>query len=184
MKKNICITGLLSGYSEHIAELLAKDLDVFFADVLKMVQFDIVDVSNTIELCGVDYYKELISKKLRELSKFDDVIIFCQYYYLQYSTCKKMFRKNLITVYLDLDEQDFNKKIQKEKLTQLEAKLEKGAYKVRNKFFAKNCDIVIKCSQKDDIEVVELIKNALLLYYSQPSYLVSLYSLSFRKIFN
>ena len=91
MKKNICITGLLTKYSENITEQFAKEMESFYANVLKLVQFDIVDISNTIELCGVLYYKELVGKKLKELSKFNDVVIFCNYYFVQAKELRKIF---------------------------------------------------------------------------------------------
>ena len=166
MKKNICITGLLNDFSEHIAENLAKDLDVFFANVLKFVQFDIVDISNTIEVCGVDYYKKLISKKLKELSKYDDVIIFCNYYFYNYPECKSILKEKLITIYLDPGEIEFNKRLENEKISDLEAKIEKGSYKVRNKYFVKNCDILIDCSQKTEEQIVNIIKDKLIKYFS------------------
>ena len=167
MKKNICITGLLNKYCENISQLLAQELEVFFADVIKFVQFDIVDISSTIDICGINYYKGLVSKKLKELSKYEDVVIFANYYLLQYQECKNVFENDLITVYLDVGENQFNKLLIDENLSDLESKIEKGAYKVRNKAFAKKCDIVVKCAGLNDAQVVDKIKKAVIEYISK-----------------
>ena len=167
MKKNICITGLLNKYSENIAEMLAKELEVFFANVIKFVQFDSIDISNTIEICGIEYYRKIVSKKLKELSKYDSVIIFANYYLLQYQETKEVFERDLLTVYLDVGDRDFENKIKLEDLSELETKIERGAYKVRNKFFSKKCDILVKCNGLNDREVVEKIKNAIVEYFAK-----------------
>ena len=109
----------------------------------------------------------MISKKLKELSKFDDVVIFCNYYFYNYPECKQIFKEHLITIYLDTGEDNFNKKLKNEKMSDLEAKIEKGSYKVRNKYFVKHSDIIINCSNKDDAQIIEAIKEELIIYFSK-----------------
>ena len=165
MKKNICITGLLDNYSESITLKLAGELGVFFANVFKLIQFDIVDVSSTIEICGLDYYKVLVAKKLKELSKFDDVIVYSNYYYLQYRECRDIVKNNLITVYLDFGEENFERLLKLEKMTELESKLARGTYKIKNKYFLKNSDIIIKCVDININNIVDQIKKSLIEYF-------------------
>ena len=76
MKKNICVTGLLSNYVEDITKELADDFDLFYANVVKMLEFDIIDIHNTISICGLEYYKKLLFKKIKELSTYDNTLIF------------------------------------------------------------------------------------------------------------
>ena len=71
MKNTICVTGLAGKYSEKIAQILADELKSFYANIIKMLEFDIVDIKNTIMVCGINYYKDLVSKKLKENNMHD-----------------------------------------------------------------------------------------------------------------
>ena len=114
MKNNICITGLLSKYAEEVAKEVSVALDTNFANLMSMVEFDIVDVSNTINVCGLDYYKEIVAKKLKDLATFENTTIFSQYYLLQYETCKSIFKNKLLTIYLDVGEKFYDEKLKDE----------------------------------------------------------------------
>ncbi len=167
MKNNICITGLLSKYTEEIAIDLAVALDTNYASLVSMVEFDIVDISDTINVCGLDYYKNIVAKKLKELASFTSTTIFANYYMLQYEGCKKTLKEDLLTIFLDTGEKVYAEKIKNENLTDLEAKLEKGAYKVRTKYFSKNADIVAKVKGKTKEEIIQNIIKQVFRYYSK-----------------
>ncbi len=167
MKNNICVTGLLSKYTENIAKQLSQALETNFANLISMVEFDIVDISNTINVCGLDYYKDIVAKKLKELATFENTTIFANYYLLQYDNCKSIFRNKLLTIYIDAGEKYYDNRLKEENLSELEAKLEKGTYKVRNKFFSKQCDIIVRTKDKSDKEIVEMIIKQVFKFYSK-----------------
>ena len=156
MEKNICIIGLLNNYTSKIANDLSKELDCYYANISKLVEFDIVDVSNTIEICGLDYYKQLVVKKIKEVSEYENTIASVEYYMLQYDNAMLYFN-NFITIYLSIDEDNYNSKISKENLTELEQKLEKGVYQQRDIFYKQKCKIVVDCNNKTDEEIVQSI---------------------------
>ncbi len=165
MDKNICITGLLNKYSTHIAEILAKSLDVFFADLIKLVEFDIINIKDTIEICGLDYYQNLLYKKLKELSTYDGIIAYVNYYLLNYENFRELFSDKFVTIFLLVDEEFYNQKLTEESKTDLEIKLERNMYDIRNKIYANKCDIVVDCRGLDDTAVLEKIKTSLIEYY-------------------
>ena len=167
MKKNICVTGLLSNYVEDITKELADDFDLFYANVVKMLEFDIIDIHNTISICGLEYYKKLLFKKIKELSTYDNTLIFLNNYILQYPECKKYIQDNYVTVYLEFSEKKYYELIKNENLTELEEKLEKGVFKPRNKHFASLCDIRIKCKNKDKKGIIDSISKSLIKYYNK-----------------
>ncbi|MBE5735263.1 MAG: hypothetical protein E7361_02330 [Clostridiales bacterium] len=167
MKNSICITGLLSQYTENLTKEVSIALGTNFASLSSMIEFDLVDVSETINVCGIDYYKGIVSKKLKELSSFDNTTIYANYYMLQYDVCRNIVKNDLLTIYIDVGEKLYNKKLQDENLTELEMKLEKGAYKVRNKYFSKNADIVIKAKDKTQAQIIENIIKTVFKYYSK-----------------
>jgi len=155
MKSTICITGLANNYSERITQLLADKLGLFYANIIKMLEFDIVDISSTIKICGMAYYKDLIAKKLKEVSTFDNTIAYLNYYVLQYDTCVDLFKKKFLTIYLQVSEKDYSKYLKDDNVSELEYKLERSIFKPRDKYFSSKCDIIIKCKNKTDDEVVE-----------------------------
>ncbi len=164
MKSTICITGLADNYSERITQLMADELNLFYANIIKMLEFDIVDISKTIKICGMNYYKELIAKKLKEVSTFDNTIAYLNYYVLQYDTCIEIFKKKYITIYLQVSEKEYSNFLKDDNVTELEYKLEKSVFKPRDKYFSSKCDIVVKCKNRTEKEVVELIKKELRKY--------------------
>lgn len=159
--KNICITGLLNNYTVDITKKLSDSMEMFFADIIKMVEFDIIDIGSTINILGLDYYKKLLYKKLREVSTFENTITYINYYIMNYDECKDIL-KDYITVYLEVDEKFYDKNLIDENKTELEVKLEKKVFKLRNTHFSKQCDIVIKCLNKTDEQIVAEIKNKIL----------------------
>ncbi len=167
MKNCICITGLAGKFTENITKKLAKELDLYYANVINMLEFDIIDIRNTINICGLDYYKKLVAKKLKELTTYENDIVYLNYYILQYSECRPVIREKFITIYLDLPEQRYAKLIEDENLTELEAKLEKGVYKPRNKHFSSICDIIVKCKNKSETDIVNSIKKEIINYYKK-----------------
>ena len=86
---------------------------------------------------------------------------------LQYDECKNIVKNDLLTIYIDVGEKLYNEKLKDENLTELEIKIEKGAYKVRNKYFSKNADIVIKAKDKTQTQIIQNIIKTVFKYYSK-----------------
>lgn len=164
MKSNICITGLLNNYSSNVAKKLADDLELFFADIIKMIEFDIIDIGTTINILGMEYYKKLLNKKLKEVSMYENTVTYLNYYVLNYDNCKENL-KNYLTIYLQVDEEFYNRELLNEDKTQLENKLEKGMFALRNKHFASKCDIVINCIGKNEKQIVREIRKKIIDYF-------------------
>ena len=87
------------------------------------------------------------------------------YYLLNYENFRELFSDKFVTIFLLVDEEFYNQKLTEESKTDLEIKLERNMYDIRNKIYANKCDIVVDCRGLDDTAVLEKIKISLIEYY-------------------
>ena len=108
-KKNICVIGMSPEFADSIAELLADKLDMFFANVNDLIEFDLIDVAETEVVCGRDYLLKIEQKKVKEVCSYENTIVTMDYSILNDDENIKTIKENCLLIYLKLNIENFLK---------------------------------------------------------------------------
>lgn len=167
MKKSICIFGLAGGFSKNVAQRLAGKLQMNFACVEDLIEFDIISSNEVKKLCGADYLKKLERKKVKEVTTYDNTLIYLRFPLLNDEVNMKQLSENCVLVYLALSKDSFEKKIRRDKLGKLERILSLGVFKERSELLKKYADIVVDCTNTLPEKSSTRVKNAIFKYYEE-----------------
>lgn len=74
MKPNITIVGLAGKFKKNVAIKLADKLDMIFADVSDMMEFNLVN-SNMLEIAGQDYFDTCECKTLKQVEGCENAVV-------------------------------------------------------------------------------------------------------------
>ena len=157
MKKNIAIIGLVGNFKKNVAKALADKLELFFADVNDIMEFNLIN-ANMIEHVGQDYFDKNETKTVKLLASYENTIITLNFSTLNKSNNHKLLSENCIMIYLRLSFNDFQLLNKIENYGALNS-INKKMYKDRDALLTKMSDIVIEI-EKVDLE--ETIGNILL----------------------
>ena len=107
MKNNLCIIGLTTSFTKRILNALATKLDMLYADVNEMLEFDLIDVVEAREKTSASYIDGLETKKIKELSTFDNVIVGMDYQTFMKGNNSQVALNNYYVLFLNLNEPTF-----------------------------------------------------------------------------
>ena len=159
MKNNIAILCLSDKYSKYLGKTLADNLDMFFADINDILQYNMID-QNMLETAGKEYFDKQKEKVIASVCEFENSAI-CGSFDIMINYVKEL-KNNCLLVYLS---------IKKEMLKEFENKDELSNDLIKNLVFEQEDEI---CKQSADIVIeitedkavnLENIKNSILNYY-------------------
>ena len=58
MITNICIVGLLKKYTKSISKRVADTLDMFYADVTELLEYEYINMANAEKIVGKEYMEK------------------------------------------------------------------------------------------------------------------------------
>ncbi len=151
MKSNICIIGLARDLTKQVAYQMSLQLDMFYADVNDLLQFELTNIDDVIAKCGTRYMEELERKKVRNVATFDNTVFTMSFATYQANAMDEKLRNHAITIFLDVPQQYY--KIQEN--SSLYA-INKLLNKDRRIICEKNCDITVRCRK---IELDHIVKQ-------------------------
>lgn len=167
MKKSICIFGLAAGFSKNVAQRVSNRLEMYFACVEDLIEFDLINSSEVKKICGADYLKKIERKKVREATSFENTIVYLNFTLLNDEVNLEHLKKNCVMVYIALNEDSFEKKIRRDKLSKLERILSLGVFKDRDKLLKQHADVIVDCSHTLPEKSATRVKNTIFSYYEE-----------------
>ena len=152
MISNICIVGLLKNYTKRISKRVADTLEMFYADVTELLEYEYINMASAQAIAGKEYMEKQETKKIKALSSFENILFTVDNYYLNNDKNLRYIKNGALVIYLRLNERMFNKCLKAEKLSKQEMTLLKNVAPERDMLLNGYADIVVDVSKDKNIE--------------------------------
>ena len=146
MISNICIVGLLKNYTKRISKRVADTLEMFYADVTELLEYEYINMASAQAIAGKEYMEKQETKKIKALSSFENILFTVDNYYLNNDKNLHYIKNGALVIYLRLNERMLNKYL-KEEMTLL-----KNVAPERDMLLKGYADIVVDVSKDKNIE--------------------------------
>ncbi len=167
MKTNICVIGLAPTFTQKVAKALADKLEMYFADINALIEFDILNVHQIVDLCGKDYLQKIENKKVKQVASFENSLLTLNFTLLNNDFNSKAIKEKCVVVFLKLNQQAYEKKILKEKYSKLSQILNINMFNDRTKICASLADIVFECDEQTVAKIATSLKNEIIEFYTK-----------------
>lgn len=152
MISNICIVGLLKNYTKRISKRVADTLEMFYADVTELLEYEYINMASAQAIAGKEYMEKQETKKIKALSSFENILFTADNYYLNNDKNLHYIKNGALVIYLRLNERMFNKYLKAEKISKQEMTLLKNVAPERDMLLKGYADIVVDVSKDKNIE--------------------------------
>ena len=164
-KSNICVIGLSNGFTDQVSKQLSIRLDMFYANVQQILEYELIDLMRIEEICGKEYLlKEEISI-IRRICSYENTIINIEYANLNNETILNFVRENCLIIYLKLSDERFLEEQDKEELSANTKGLNLELLHERDAICTKISDIVLDCKENDIDDIIEDFIEKIVHYY-------------------
>lgn len=137
--------------TKNLAKRLALSLDKFYADVEDLMEYYLTDSQENIQkLCGVEYLEKLKLGVIKDVSNYENAIIYVPLYIFVYQDNCNLLSKNAHIIFVDIKDRELKKVFSdKEKYPALKTLTLKN----RIDFCRLKCDkkIVSNCTHQDKL---------------------------------
>jgi len=161
MKQNICIIGLSNSYAAKISKSVSDAFEMFFADVMELIKFELMDVEHARILCGDEYIHKVERNKVKMVATFENTLFTMDYSLLNEESSLNIVKENAYIIYLSLSKDNLKKVIKEEDIKTGES-LIYDVYEFRDSLCKKYADFIIDCNDLSAKEIVEKIENKFL----------------------
>ena len=164
MVSNVCIIGLIPDFTASVSQDLAEKLDMFYANVDDIIEFELMDVKKLEEVCGTEYLIKKEKDIVRNICSYENSLLTLNYSVLNNEENIKNIRDNCLLIYLRFDRPNYVSSMKK---VEKDEPLSEDVFNDRD-FICKNIsEFTIDCNAALSKKgVVELIYRSLLEYYS------------------
>jgi len=162
MKENVCVIGLCNNFTKSLAKNISDSFDMFFADIMELVRFDLLDVENARKICGDDYIKKVENGKVKTISSYSNTLFTLDYSLLNDEVNLNRIKDASYIVYLKLDKANFKKQLINSGMKESEMCLRMDLFDFRNTFCERYADYIIDCNGKGAKDIVKSVKQAFL----------------------
>lgn len=158
MKKNITIICLSSQFRKTVAKKLADELDMFYADVNEIMEYNLIN-SEMLEKAGQEYFDENEQKTLKTISSYENTVLTLNYSTLNKNNNFALLKQNTLIIFMELDYSCFKVLNSQENSSPL-ASINEIAYQDRTTNIANLSDIVVHESVAEvSTAVADIIKG-------------------------
>ena len=161
IKSNIAILCLSNNYSKYLGKKLADDLDMFFADISDILEYNLID-NNMLETAGKEYFDAQKERVINGICQYENSVI-CGTFEILINSANRI-KNNSLLIYFDLDK-NFIEKYEKSNKNS-EFFIKDITYLQEDQLCKQMADVVIeiKNNEKQDIQN---IKQLILNYYKE-----------------
>lgn len=162
MKTNIVLVGLYDKMTKAVAKKLASELDMYLADLVEIVKYNLMNEEEIEKICGIQYLNKQKSKIIGDISSYENSIIHLPYSIFAEGKTSDKFKKYGTTIFLKISLTTFQKLLDKDKsLSEDEKKIELLAYKDRTANAEKLCDLTVDIDTVDHTTAYKRVKRVL-----------------------
>lgn len=165
-KSNLCLIGLSKQFTDEICKELSVRLDMFYANVEQILEYELQDMQRMEELCGKEYLLKEEKSIIKRVATYENTVVNINYSNLNNETNLNYIKSNCLLIYLKLEKDRYRREQDKENLTKNEKLINLDLYKDRD-FICKNIsDLTILCGELTKEEIINIILEKVIQYYS------------------
>jgi len=164
MKSNLCVIGLAPEFTISISKMLASRLDMFYASVSEMMEFDLINVTEAKQIVGGDYIEKLENEKIKTLFSFKNAIITMDIGMFIRGSNAKNTNKSAYIIFLDIPYNLIMKLYKKQEKKPFDFDQQMLIYNERAKFCTNICDFHIELDCLNKRKVLARILDELKSY--------------------
>lgn len=165
-KANICIVGLSKQFTNDVSKQLSIRMDMFYANIQDILEFELMDLDKVEEVCGVEYLLKQERSIVRRVCSYDNTLINVDYSCLNNDNNLEVIRDNCLIIYLKLNEKRFIKELEKENINNNVKNIDKDLFHDRDFLCNKFSDISVNCEEYSDSEIVDIVIEKILEFYT------------------
>ena len=164
MKSSLALVGLNESFVSQLARTLSDELNMFYANVREIIEYEVFDAKEIEKKCGLEYLNNLRQKSFKNIVEYENAIIDMPFSVYSYEFNSSLISKNAIVIYVCVDKSLYEKSIQWQEKESVE--VQKLAYENRHQFCTKHADIIVEMNNLATKQNVNKIKKQLLLFMS------------------
>ena len=162
LKTNIVLVGLYDKMIKSVAKRLADDFDMYLADLVEIVKYNLINEEEIEKICGVQYLNKQKIKIVGEIAGYENTIVHLPYSIFAENENADKFKKNGTTIFINLTLSAFKKLLDKDKtMSSDEKKLALLVFDDRVSFAKKMCDLSVDIDSPDYITAYKKVKKAM-----------------------
>ena len=162
LKTNIVLVGLYDKMIKSVAKRLADDFDMYLADLMEIVKYNLINEEEIEKICGVQYLNKQKTKIVEDIANYENSVIHVPYSIFVEGGNPDKFQKNGTTVFLNLTLSTFKKLLDKDKtMSNDEKKLALIAFNDRSSFSKRMCDLTVEIDSPDYLTAYRKVKKTL-----------------------
>lgn len=166
-KGNICIIGLSKQFTDYVGRQLSIRMDMFYANIQEILEFELMNIDEVQEVCGLDYLQREEFSIINRVCSYDNTLVFLEYSRLNDDSILDIVKENCLLIYLSLDEKRFLKEFDKDNLSEGAKKLDIDMMQDRDFLCRRISDITVECEDLKDNDLIDNIIEQILKYYSK-----------------
>ena len=165
-KTNICVIGLSQQFADDVCKELSKRLDMYYANVEQIIEFELIDVDKMQELCGMEYFNKKEFSVIKRICTYENTLINLNFNKLNSDKILEVIANNCLIIYLRIQRNDYKKQMVVEDLSYNEQKINLDVYHDRDNIIKNIADIIIECTYDNMSDFIDNIIESLLKYYT------------------
>lgn len=165
-KTNICIIGLTKLFTDEVCKQLSSGLEMFYANVDELLEYELQDKNKIEEICGREYLVKEELSVIKRACSFDNTIINIDYVNLNNETALGYIKDSCLIIYLKLNKEDFKKEIAKDGQTFNQMIISNDLFDDRDLICVSLADIVAEIGDTNVEKVLNVINEKILEFYA------------------
>ncbi len=168
MVSNILITCLRDDIKQSTAKCLSSKLDMILADIDELIKFDIINPNYVIEQVGVDYFKSIQTKQVKNVASYENTIIVASDEILTQSQNIETLKNSSLVIFVKIPYNSYKKYISNKTSGVLQAKdiIDLNMFYDKQKIFSLNANIVVDVKWLNIKHITNKITKAIKKYYN------------------
>ena len=145
MKSNITSVCFLNGYNKTLSTMVSDKLDLYYADVNDYLEFNMVNATEVISKCGVEYLEKLETDSVKSVASFENAVISIEPRLFINKKSLNALKASSLIIYVRLPKKVYADQINKAKKDKKDEMLNiLNVYDDYDKMCLDNADIVIE----------------------------------------
>lgn len=103
----------MNSFKKKVAKTLADKLELYYVDVLDFMEFNLINLSEVLSTCGVEYLNKIERKTIKDVASFENTVITTELGHLTDKDNVDALKADSYFVYLRFDKDFYSKQITK-----------------------------------------------------------------------
>lgn len=164
-KANICLIGLSNQLIDQLGLELSKKLDMFYANVQKIIEFELFDMQKMQEICGKEYLERKESGILRRICTYENTVLSVEYPLINSDYNYDNLNNSALIIYVRLGLKKLKKKYETENITEGAKLINIDLFEDRDYICKRKADIVVDCDNLEENHIVDVIMGEIVKFY-------------------